>query len=519
MPPYFSLRRTRVCNPRGGSTIGAGVATGEGAPFSDRDLQDETPGCRIIIYKDLLNVERLEDVLDAQGRLVLLYPVASDSDGHWVCGFVTSAGVFSYQDSYGRGPDGELGYARVETYGPLLTHLLNKFEGGFSYNRSRLQKKEAGINTCGRHVACRLNHKDLSDAAYLKIVGSDADAYVTHWTDTNATPRQSGGDSAGAVQGGRSSKRLVGGRGPYGYVTPPEKWNGPVDSPYRFSDDDVIPTHPVWKAAWMSLRSMRWVPPEAFDPHAAAYDTEADFSLSTANQTYTEWMDSRAEAHIDSANAQNAQIRNPLIWMSSVFSVVQSVYKGGIARSVAGSVGKQLLAGIQGNLAHAPIQSVSTLSGRFESDVAALFGTEPCIAFAAKTVGIFMDIVYEQVHGQSNAQTEAMRVIDRDTLYRAPMKQWIEREITRLRDPTRVPGIPPAGISPEDIPETWTARGYPVWFEASDGGFDVERANRLTLEWRISQSNRKETAATAAADAARERADNKKRSFSDFSDS
>jgi hypothetical protein len=164
----------------------------ESQPFSDDDIRSRLPGSTVHVYNDLANATNLGDVVDGEGRLIVLYPVKSPTDGHWVCGIVRSGAQLDFNDSYGLAPDTEPNFVhepeRSELYGSgkprELLDLLARSRVTATRNSTRLQHTGAGTETCGRHVVCRLAHKNMDDAAYNRLVTSrgDADAFVTDFT-------------------------------------------------------------------------------------------------------------------------------------------------------------------------------------------------------------------------------------------------------------------------------------------------------------------------------------------------
>lgn len=179
------------------------TAAAEAVPLSDTQLSALVPGVRIVQYKDLAGATSIEPFLDAKRRLVLLYPIRSDADGHWTCGFFDGAGVFRFQDSYGKPIDAELVHSKVPEAPRSLTHALAGTQT--SYNSHVLQASSPGIDTCGRHVACRLAHTNLDDDAYATMLGADGDAYVAAWTIRRGGPDGGGGgggtEAGGSIQG------------------------------------------------------------------------------------------------------------------------------------------------------------------------------------------------------------------------------------------------------------------------------------------------------------------------------
>jgi hypothetical protein len=146
--------------------------------LSDEDLRQLLNTTNVVPYPDLKKYRTLEDALDDQGRLIVLY-LTSPQEGHWCCLWRGDDGVH-YFDPYGKRPEEpktwltrnqnwSLGQASNE-----LMRLLKGCGCPVYYNKISYQSENPDINTCGRHVASRLIMKDLSDKQYYDIV-KDAD--------------------------------------------------------------------------------------------------------------------------------------------------------------------------------------------------------------------------------------------------------------------------------------------------------------------------------------------------------
>jgi len=145
----------------------------------------------ILAYRDLADVDRLEDVL-VNDSCVLLYET-SDNVGHWCCVFIRRPTTVDKRgrikklqpelhwfDSYGMMPDSELRYIdghyrkKSDQKQTHLTRLIldwiRRNKGDFRYSQYRLQKLAPGVNTCGRFVVLRLTLKDLSEDEFARVV-------------------------------------------------------------------------------------------------------------------------------------------------------------------------------------------------------------------------------------------------------------------------------------------------------------------------------------------------------------
>ena len=84
--------------------------------------------------------------------------------------------IIEHFDSYGMMPDDELKFVpdifrmHNNMSVPHLTYLLINLpeEYRIEFNEHKLQKKGINIKTCGRHVASRINNKDIPIEEYAK---------------------------------------------------------------------------------------------------------------------------------------------------------------------------------------------------------------------------------------------------------------------------------------------------------------------------------------------------------------
>ena len=95
--------------------------------LSNKDINDilyKNP-TRIYKYEDLATVTDLKSMLDSEGRMVLLIPVNSEFEGHWVCLWL-SGKTWNYFDPYGLPPDYFLQHWETEDKppAPYLSDLL-----------------------------------------------------------------------------------------------------------------------------------------------------------------------------------------------------------------------------------------------------------------------------------------------------------------------------------------------------------------------------------------------------------
>jgi hypothetical protein len=135
-------------------------------------------GCNVVLYDTLADYTDIDELLDKQENeaFVLLYPINSDTDGHYV-------GVLDYRrngyieifDSYALGAlDEELTHIvdaseRANTPKLLTGLIANKYR--VVLNPTKLQEYSTNINTCGRHVAMRCKFKKTCNIReYLNLI-------------------------------------------------------------------------------------------------------------------------------------------------------------------------------------------------------------------------------------------------------------------------------------------------------------------------------------------------------------
>ena len=54
--------------------------------MGDDDIRYYLPDSKILTYSELSNYKKIEDLLPRhKSYFILLYPIKSESDGHWVC--------------------------------------------------------------------------------------------------------------------------------------------------------------------------------------------------------------------------------------------------------------------------------------------------------------------------------------------------------------------------------------------------------------------------------------------------
>ena len=125
--------------------------------MDDSDIKYYLPDGRILTYSELSNYKKIEDLLPRhKSYFILLYPVQSESSGHWVS--LTRYGrTVEYFDSYGKKPDEPMTWGKYNNVHRRLSELLNNTKLRVDYNNIDFQNnKDFTIATCGSYVVFRI---------------------------------------------------------------------------------------------------------------------------------------------------------------------------------------------------------------------------------------------------------------------------------------------------------------------------------------------------------------------------
>jgi len=157
-------------------------------PLSDTDINLVLqPPTHVFIYPDLEMMSSIDEAFDSEGRCIMLYPVTSETNGHWVC-MIQRPNEIEFFDPYGKAPDTELEWMGsalrrdLNIEKPVLTRLFKESGYKITYNTHKFQHNASDINTCGRHCIVRLMFKNLTLDEYVKMVkdsGLPADEFVS----------------------------------------------------------------------------------------------------------------------------------------------------------------------------------------------------------------------------------------------------------------------------------------------------------------------------------------------------
>ena len=162
----------------------------EGYALGDDDLAKIIPNTHIFTYPYLKQVKHIDEIFDDEGRAIMLYLTEDEHTGHWV-GLLRKDDHIEFFDPYGEKPDNELKWIsggmrkKLDEDQPLLSRLLRQSGLPVIYNKTKFQKENDEIETCGRHTATRLLFKDLTLPQYADMIKRsrmNADEFVSRLT-------------------------------------------------------------------------------------------------------------------------------------------------------------------------------------------------------------------------------------------------------------------------------------------------------------------------------------------------
>lgn len=159
-------------------------------PLTNKDisncLYNESQN-KFTLYKDLYNCENIINLFDNDDKIILLLPVSSHVDGHWINLLLNKkTKTINYNDSYGLQPEHFkqwLSPEKIDELGieqnvlDMLLHTAINDGYKVKVNKTRYQQYNNKTNNCGRHVVLRVMLKALSNTAYNKLLKSTATSY------------------------------------------------------------------------------------------------------------------------------------------------------------------------------------------------------------------------------------------------------------------------------------------------------------------------------------------------------
>ena len=126
-------------------------------PMDDQDITHYLPNARLMTYNELSEIQNITDLLPKhKSYVIILYPVKSVTDGHWVC-LTRYRRIIEYFDSYGKKPDDPLSWGKYRDTPHYLSKLLGKTNLRVVYNTIEFQsKRDYNISTCGSYSVFRI---------------------------------------------------------------------------------------------------------------------------------------------------------------------------------------------------------------------------------------------------------------------------------------------------------------------------------------------------------------------------
>lgn len=143
-------------------------------PLSDKQLLRINPDASILLYPQLNQMKKADDIFKKSNKVILFFEVSSPNSGHWTCLMRRpEKNEIEFFDSYGfKNIDDELNYipnkSKFHEAKKQLSNLLYSSPYKIIMNHYKLQKFVLdGIETqtCGRHTSLRLlnSEKPLSE--------------------------------------------------------------------------------------------------------------------------------------------------------------------------------------------------------------------------------------------------------------------------------------------------------------------------------------------------------------------
>lgn len=144
----------------------------ESIPFSAQTIKEICNNqVNIVLYDELYHMNSIFDAFIDGYPIVLLYPLRSQTDGHWVClVYHKKTDTIQYFDPYGSDVDYYLKLHPELYEDDKLTELLNTCGKDVVVNKVPVQKLKKDVSTCGRHCAVRAVFFNLTNSDYLKLM-------------------------------------------------------------------------------------------------------------------------------------------------------------------------------------------------------------------------------------------------------------------------------------------------------------------------------------------------------------
>jgi hypothetical protein len=159
--------------------------------LTNDDINKLLSGTSILTYPELKYKQTVDEILDENGRAVILFLTENENTGHWVAIHKDEDDNIYYFDPYGLDPEGDKKWIptqklqELDEIQPYLSNLLKRSKSKVYSNQYPFQKDKQGISTCGRHCAVRLLYKHLDLDDYLGMIkssGLSPDDFVSKLT-------------------------------------------------------------------------------------------------------------------------------------------------------------------------------------------------------------------------------------------------------------------------------------------------------------------------------------------------
>lgn len=129
---------------------------------------------KLVIYKDLLNYNSIIDVFGAKNAIVLLFPVESNTVGHYIALLKNNNNkTITHFDSYGLNASQEIGYTTNIYVKQRLLNILytdiQKQGWQVKFNTYKFQQFSSNISTCGRWSTVKILFSYLDDKEFAKL--------------------------------------------------------------------------------------------------------------------------------------------------------------------------------------------------------------------------------------------------------------------------------------------------------------------------------------------------------------
>jgi len=164
------------------------VKDAENIYLSGEDVLELTDHrCRIIKYSDLMFISSIDEILDVEGSVIILYQKEKNSGHFCLLTKKYKENSLYFFDPYAYDIDEEIKMAdfQVRNMGGKivahLTHLIEKSNYNLIVNKIQYQKFDELVNTCGRHCVTRLNYIHLDDTEYNEFIAKNSHYNADFW--------------------------------------------------------------------------------------------------------------------------------------------------------------------------------------------------------------------------------------------------------------------------------------------------------------------------------------------------